>query len=410
MSSLLRRISLQRLLLLCSATIGLGVAGTAVALAVDSGPTPPAKPLAEAVHSALTAPAPSGISAHVQFVDNLFEGSEIASQASSGQSSNPLLSGGSGRLWASNGRLRLELESQSGATELTYDKGTFTLYQPSSETLYRYTPPAEARTGEAGESGSAEAGEIEHGVPTVAAIQKEIDRLMGHLDISGATPTDVAGQPAYAATAAPKQNSGLFGDAEVAWDSRNGVPLRFAIYAKGNSTPAVELTASEVSFGPIPSSTFELALPSGVEETTIEPSRHGSSDGTHEKPSFETTGLEAVQAAVPFELEAPSSLAGMTRDEVRLIAVDHHRAALVTYGEGLGGIAVIETPANKQEAKTGASSSDGISLPTRTIDGATATVLPTELGSVLTYNAGGVQHILLGSVTASTIEAAARGL
>ncbi|MHB1999053.1 MAG: hypothetical protein ACYCSI_02520 [Solirubrobacteraceae bacterium] len=402
MMSFLRRISLRRLVLLCAATVGVGIAGTAVAVAVDTGPTPAPKSLANAVHAALAAPAPSGISAHVELVNHLFEGSEIASQASQNGpqgSSSPLLSGGSGRLWASNGQLRLELESQSGATQILFDKGTLTVYEPSSETLYRYTPPAEGKEGEAGREG---------GVPSVAAIQKELARLAGKLDISGATPTDVAGQAAYAATAAPKRNSGLFGDAELAWDAGNGVPLRFAVYAKGNPVPAIELSVSEISFGPVSSSTFSLSLPSGLKETKIEPANgHQSGSG---KPSVETTGLQAVQAAVPFELQAPGSIAGMQRHEVRLIAVNGHDAALIGYGEGLGGIAVIETQAGKREAGEEASGSGGISLPTRTINGAKASELPTELGTVLTFDSGGVRHILLGSVTASTIESAARGL
>lgn len=407
MSNYLRRISLRRLLLLCAATVALGTAGTAVALAVDTGPTPPAKPLASAIHAALTATAPSGVSARVELVDHLFEGSEIQSQAEGGGAGNPLLSGGAGRLWITAGHVRLELESESGATELLWSEGTLTLYQASSHTLYRYTPPTETGGGEA----RAADGEGKS-IPTVAAIQEELARLMGHLAISGATPTDVAGQPAYAATVAPKRDSGLFGDAEVAWDASNGAPLRFAIYAKGNATPAIELTVTEVSFGAVPSSDFSLDLPSGLKETTIEPSEHqGTGHSAHGagRPSVEATGLAAVQAAVPFQLQAPATLAGMQRHEVRLIGADGHSAALIGYGEGLGGIVVIETAASgkRHEAE---SSSGSAELPTKTIDGAKATELPTVLGTLLSFRSGGVEHVLAGSVTPSTIEAAARGL
>ncbi|MHB1538968.1 MAG: hypothetical protein ACYCUM_00250 [Solirubrobacteraceae bacterium] len=412
MTSFLRRISLRRLTSTVAATVAAAIAGTAVALAVTAGPTPPPKPLASAIHAALSAPAPSGVTAQVQLVNNLFEGSEVAAQAGGGgaggaggsESSNPLLSGGSGRLWASEGRLRLELQSQHGAIELLYDEGTFTLYDPAGETVYRYTPPQQPSQGAKPQP------QAEHGVPSVEAIEKELTQLAGHLVISGATPTDVAGQPAYSATVAPKRGGGLFGDAELAWDASNGAPLRFAIYAKGASAPAIELTVTEISFGPVPSSDFSLALPSGLKETKIEPGGPGAPNGHGAKPNVQTTGIQAVQAALPFSLQAPSTLAGMGRREVRLIAVNGHSAALVRYGEGLGGIAVIEAAAGGHGGAAPATGSGTLALPTRTINGAKATVLPTELGTALSFQSGGVQHILLGSVTASTIEAAARGL
>jgi hypothetical protein len=106
---------------------------------------------------------------------------------------------------------------------------------------------------------------------------------------------------------------------------------------------------------------------------------------------------------------------------VRLVEVDGHSAALLRYGEGLEGITVIETAAKGGEPANEGSSPGGepanqdapalpLQLPTRKIDGVSATEIPTELGTALSFSSGGVEHILFGSVTASTIEAAARGL
>lgn len=434
MIDFLRRISLSRLLALCAATVTVGAGSTALAVAVTSGPTPPPKPLADAIHAALLAPAPSGVSARVTLVNHLFEGSEIASEVS-GQDGNPLLGGGEGRLWiGSEGDARLELQSESGATELVYDHGTVTVYDAANEKLYRYTPPASTSEGaESDASGSEGSGsspegsasgsgeqEAEQSAPTVGRIESELTQLMGDLDISGAIPTDVAGEPAYAATVAPKRNAGLFGNVELAWDSRNGVPLRVAVYAKHDASPAVELTVTEISFEAVPASVFTLDLPAGVKETTIRPfhgtkaGQDGSApagqegDAEGNSGGDEVTGLTAVQAAAPFTVQAPESLAGMARHDVRLVDLNGHKAVFVGYGEGLGGIAVIESAAKgggEEAVPIG-----GLSLPSRTIDGAKATELPTELGTILAYHSGGVEHLLLGSVTASTIEAAARGL
>ncbi len=408
MSSRLRRISATRLTIALITALAAAIAGTAIAVAVGSGPRPQPKPLAQAVHDALQAPPPAGVTARVQLVSRLFEGASLASGAGSGGSggggSNPLLTGAEGRLWiSSGGQIRLELQSESGATQLLYDGSTLNVYDSSANTLYSYTPPAAP-------SGEGEGKEGSQQVPSVAAIQREIERLMGHADISGAIPTDVAGHAAYAVKISPKDHGGLLGGAELAWDATHGVPLRLALYAKGDPSPVLELTATEVSYGPVPGSIFSLQLPEGVKKTTIKPPAGGSQS---KGANAETVGLSAVQAAVPFKLQAPAQLAGMQRRQVRLIEVNGGQAALICYGEGLGGIAVIEAEAKPEGgggSNSGPSSGSSLPLPSVPIDGTQATELPTALGTALRYRSGGIDHILAGSVTPSVIEAAARGL
>ena len=49
--------------------------------------------------------------------------------------------------------------------------------------------------------------------------------------MSGATPSDVAGQPAYTVRVSPNEGGSLFGSVELSFDADNGVPLRAAIYS-----------------------------------------------------------------------------------------------------------------------------------------------------------------------------------
>ena len=51
MTYLLRRLPLSRLLLLCGLVVVAGISVTALAFALGTGPTPPPKPLADAVHA-----------------------------------------------------------------------------------------------------------------------------------------------------------------------------------------------------------------------------------------------------------------------------------------------------------------------------------------------------------------------
>lgn len=370
--NILRRLPLSRLLLTCGLVVAIGIGVTAIALAVGGGPTPPPKPLPEAVHDALAAPPVQGVSARITFTNHLVEGASLASgsPAGSGLASSPLLSGASGRLWvAADGRARLELQSENGDSQLVYDGHTVSLYDASSNTLYRYTPEQSSNTGQGSSDTNPGA---HHAIPTVGEIQEAIAKATPDATISGAQPTDVAGQPAYTVRISPAKNGGLIGGAELSWDAVHGVPLRAAIYSSTSSSPVIELAATEVSYGPVDSSVFDFTPPASakVEEVTL-PKHESSSAG---QPDH--SGGSAPKVS--------------------------------THGEGLAGITVIEGEAKNAEGKPSASLPEG--LPQVDINGAKATELPTALGTLLSFERSGVRYLLVGSVTPAAIEAFARGL
>jgi outer membrane lipoprotein-sorting protein len=394
----LRRISTLRLLTIGVALTLFAAATAAIALAAaGGGPTPPPKPLAEAVHDALSAPPIEGVTARVHFTDNLIGESVL-------EGSDPLLGGASGRLWASaDGRLRLELQadvskSSGGDFQVMVDKRSFTVYDPGTETAYEGTLPQHEQAG-GDEVGKGEA-------PSLAQVQEGIEEAMKHADLSGAIPSDVAGRAAYTLHVSPKANGGLVGGAELAWDAANGAPLRAAVYAKGESSPVLELSATEVSFGPVAESVFEVSPPPGAKVVNLNPPAGGEGKGGD---SAAVTGLEAVQAKTSFPLSAPPSLAGMARDQVRLVSSGEDAGALLTYGTGLGGIAVLELPAG--EAGSGEGGESGLQLPSVSIEGASqAQELETPLGTLIRFRRGGVEYAVAGSVTPAVAREAAQGL
>ena len=67
----------------------------------------------------------------------------------------------------------------------------------------------------------------------------------------------------------PKHDGGLLGYAELAWDAQHGVPLRVAIYPQGSSNPVLELAATEVSYGSVPSSAVDVAPPAGAKTVDL---------------------------------------------------------------------------------------------------------------------------------------------
>jgi len=367
-----RRLPLSRLLLLCALVIAIGVSATALASALGGGPTPPAKPLAQAVHDALVGEPVQGVSANITYTNHLLEGANLASgDGGGGQvgalAGSPLLSGASGRLWVTKDRVRLELQSEKGDTEVVYDGHTISIYDASSNTVYRYTPKNEGtQTG-----GSSQ--DHGHEAPAVSKIEEAISHIRQHVDLSEATSTDVAGQPAYTVRVSPKEAGSLIGGAELTFDAAHGLPLRAAVYSSTSSSPVIELAATEVSYGPVDSSVFSLAPPANAK---IE------------------------------ELSAPSGAGAATQADHTASASDPNKPTLTTHGSGVTGIAVLESHP-KAGSKT-PSSVEG--LPKVTINGATASELRTALGTILTFERSGVRYVVAGALSSTAIEAFAKGL
>jgi outer membrane lipoprotein-sorting protein len=397
----LRTVSTRRLLALIAGVVAVIAAGTAIAVAAGgSGPKPKPESLAKAVRGALAAPQVQGISARISFTNHLIGATNL-------QGSDPILSGATGRLWLSNdGHMRLELQSGNGqdAQVLVSDR-SFWIYDPSANTVYRGTLPA----GHSKQKSGAEK------LPSIAQIQRKINELVKHANLSGAIPSDVAGQAAYTVRVSPKHDGGLLGSAELAWDAARGVPLKFAIYARGQSSPVIQLKATDISFGKVPASDFAVSPPSGAKVVTINvpAGASGKAARKHGRAHREVSGAAAVAKKVPFTLTAPKTLVGLPRRSVSLIDWSGTPAALVTYGQNLGGIAVIEQtakPGAGSEAPNTGGDHQGMNLPSVTINGATGHELATALGTVLQFSRGGVDYTVVGSVPAAAAEAAARGL
>ena len=389
---LLRTLSTSRLLILIAAVITLAVGGAAIAVAASggSGPTPPPKPLADALHDSLAGPTPDGITARITFTNKLFPSGAIT-----GQVGSALMSGASGRLWATNdGRGRLELQSNSGDVQIVWNDTDVTIYDASSNTVYRAKLPAHAKssTGEA------------NSVPSVAKISDFLTKLGEHVSLSSAEPTNVAGQEAYTVRVSPKHDGGLLGAAELGFDASRGMPLRLGIYAQGATSPVLELAATHISYGPVAASDVNVAPPAGAKTVDLGSlSRNGTDAGTD--GHAQVSGLQAVQAAAAFPVVAPVTLVGLPRQDVRLVGNGDSKAAIVVYGHGLGAIVVVE-----RQAKPGANSGVMGSLPEVSLNGVTAHELATQLGTALTWKQGEVSYVLAGSVPSAAAEAAARAL
>ena len=390
--SYLRRLSTRSLIVLVVVVLSLAGGGAAIAVASGGGgPTPAPKPLDQAIHDALAATAPDGITARVTFTNKLFPSGALLGSAGSA-----LMSGASGRLWMTNdGRGRIELQSDAGDVEIVWNTSTVSVYDASSNTVYRASLPAHASGApSSGDSGAP---------PALSEIDSLLSSLGAHATISAAKPTDIAGRPAYSVSLSPKHDGGLLASAELAWDAEHGMPLRISIFAQGGGSPVLELAVTQVSYGSVSASDVDVQPPSGAKVVDLATPTHDSSSGDKTAP---VTGLAAVRAAAGFPVTAPDTLVGLPRQDVRLVGGTDSKTVLAVYGQGLGAIVVVERKADTTQGKTGALSS----LPTVSLNGISAHELATQLGTVLEWQRDGTAYVLAGSLPAAAGEAAARQL
>jgi outer membrane lipoprotein-sorting protein len=389
---ILRTLSTARLVVLAAVAVAVAFSAAAIAVAArgGGGPTPPPKPLAQALHDAAAAAEPDGVTARIRFTNRLFpSGSLIGSVGSA------LMSGASGRVWATNdGRGRLELQSDAGDVQIVWTTTHVSIYDASSNTVYKAALPAHDATPD--KTGTP---------PSLSEIESFLAKLGAHASISGAEPTNVAGRPAYKVSVAPKHDGGLLGSVALAWDALRGVPLRVAVYAQGASAPVLELAVTDISFGAVPAADVDVTPPASAKVVDLgavaKPKRAA---GDHSSVS----GLDAVRAAAPFPVVAPDTLVGLPLKDVRLVGPTDSPTALAIYGQGLGAIVVIERAPDASAAGKGG----GVlaSLPTVALDGATAHELATQLGTVLEWQRAGTAFVLAGSLPPAAAESAARAL
>ncbi len=381
--SVFRRMSTARLLVvLAVAVTAVAVAG--IAFARGSNDKPPPKPLADAISSAFTGTLPKGVTADITFTNNLLPAGTLDGQES--------LSGATGKLWVSDsGRFRLDVTSGSHQAQITGGPSGLSLYDPKTDTVYRLPVSGEPTPSDSG-----------NGMPPmVGSIGQAISKLSSVATITGATPTTIAGQPAYSVKVSPLHDGGLLGGVEVGWDAVHGIPLKVAVYSRGQSDPVLALTATDISYGAVSDSQLTVPGADTAHVVDLKLPSTAAFEGAH--PTV-TSGAKAVDQ-LGFPVSAPDTLIGLPRQSVRVISAGDHRVALVVYGQGLGAVAVVQQDAGSGDEPSGLSH-----LPAVSIGGAAGHELATALGTVVRFQKNGVTYTVIGSVPPVAAEAAARGI
>lgn len=294
--------------LAAAAVAVLGGILVAVAVAEDAGDLPDITAPELIASMGDQSRAPDAISGDIAWTNELFGDLAAAPEHAGQPAESPLLMGGSGRLWAQDGKVRLESQGSGGDQVLVADAeaGTVWTYTFADDTahLYEWTGDGEADDEPRAAPSSAA---VAHTAPTperIAAFLESAARFMA-VEVSGQTV--VAGRAAYLLRMTPAAPDTALGSVEAAIDGETFVPLRLDVVAKGHDEPTLSFGFTRISYGPVDDDVFAFAPPAGakVERDTIDPEdgeREGadadaarSGDGTPPSEAERTEAMERMK-------------------------------------------------------------------------------------------------------------------
>jgi outer membrane lipoprotein-sorting protein len=369
----------------------------------------------------------TAVSGDVAWSNDLLGSSSLLSlggnQTPAGLSS--LLTGGSGRVWAQNGKARLESQGQNGDFVAVANGATIWTWDSMTNTATRYSSPS--GSGATASPAPAPQASLDPATAIAALVQK----LAPNATLSVSGQAVVAGRQTYTLTLTPTSPVTTFGSVRVAIDGQRWVPLRVQVFAKGDGSAVMSTGFKTVSFSAISDSLFSFSPPSGA---TVIHKQLGTAQGAPVKGMAGKVGaaeggathhapltLTQAKAQAPFLLTPSSTPAGvafrgafvtptvakaqaaigsLTAQQARMIAVlGKHPTAALDYGTGFGTVLVVESKTTAgQDAQVQQQLGRLSTIGKATVNGMPATRLQTSLGSVVTFRQGDVRVIVAGFV------------
>ena len=375
----------------------------------------------------------TAVSGDVAWSNDLLGSSSLLSlggnQTPAGLSS--FLTGGSGRVWAQNGKVRLESQGQNGDFVVVANGATIWTWDSMTDTAAQYSSPRSAPSSSSGVTASPASQPSLDPATAVAAL---IQKLAPDATLSVSGQAVVAGRQTYTLTLTPTSPVTTFGSVRVAIDGRRWVPLRVQIFARGDGSAVMSAGFKTVSFSAISGSLFTFTPPSGatvihkqlgtaqgasVKGQTGKAGKAGAAEGgaVHQAPLT----LAQARARAPFLLTPSSTPAGIafrgafvtptaakaqaaigspTARQAGIIAVlGKHPTAALDYGTGFGTVLVVESKTTAaQDAQVQRQLGQLSAIGKTIVNGLAATKLQTSLGSAVTFRQGDVRVVVAGFV------------
>ncbi len=204
-------------------------------------------------------------------------------------------------------RLRLQVLDEMGERELVLDGAQAWTYDFRENEAVRLTLPdgatdrIESRLNEL---------ESEQTLTPSAIAERALAAIDPSTEVTTRDNVRVAGRAAYDLVLSPRTADTLVGSVSIAVDAETGMPLRAAITARGESTPAASVAFTELTLAapaddlftfspPADADVTEKTLPDDSAQFEARSGEHDAShDAGHGKPTIVGTGWSAV-AALP---------------------------------------------------------------------------------------------------------------
>jgi outer membrane lipoprotein-sorting protein len=250
--------------------VALVAGGAGRVLTADAAPALPPRTAAQLLVDLQTAK-PAGFSGTVVQKSDLGL-PELPSLGGTGRSnSSDLSSLTSGshtlRVWyGAQDKQRVALLGQLGESDVIRNGKDYWTWSSTKNTATHGTLPADHKAGR-------KAGHPAAPTPTAlpSTPQAAADQALAAISATTVVSTDgtatVAGRSAYELVLAPKDKTSKIRDVRLAIDSERKIPLRVRVYARGGTTPAIEVGFTEITFKQPAAAQFTFTPPPGAKVT-----------------------------------------------------------------------------------------------------------------------------------------------
>jgi len=281
------------------------------------------------------------------------------------------------------GQIRLAAPVQMGESDFILNANTAWLWQSNTNAVTRFVLPADR-------GAKHKAMHPQTPLTPQEAAREALAAVGPSTRVTTETNVTVAGQPAYQLVLAPKSSQSLIGKVTIALDAQHlSVPLRVQVFARGASSPALQIGYTSISFVAPAAANFHFTPPPGahVHTSTLGSGMLGGSAGpmqASQAKQVRVIGKDWLSVAV-----LPSSALSEMTGQGNAASVAGQAARSASGGGGsVSGPAVFGALLSSAHPVHGAWGSGRL--------------LHTSLVSVLITSTG---HVLMGAVTPAVLYA-----
>jgi len=195
---------------------------------------------------------------------------------------------------------RLSLQQPMSETDVIRSGNTMWLWESTGNSVTQFSAPS---------------GAPKHAKPALPAgsvltpqqAANELLQAVGKTTTVGVqTSVDIAGEPAYQLSLAPKDHRSLIGRVLIAIDAKYGMPLRVQVFAKGATSPAFQVGYTDLSFTAPAAANYQFTPPPGASVDKVNVA--GESPQKQDITGFGTYGSDWLTVASVPQQDLLSSL------------------------------------------------------------------------------------------------------